>query len=126
MNLYQETLMDHYRHPRNRGQLERSDFASGSFNPSCGDAVSFAGCVAGGHLIKVAFEGTGCVISQATASMLSLAARGKSCEQLLGLDKDDVLSLIGMSLGPTRLKCALLPLQALQKGLAEYEEQIKK
>ena len=118
-NLYQEILMDHYRHPRNRESLESPDFSSMSHNPSCGDSVQFEGMVSNGCIEKLAFQGTGCVISQAMASILSEKLVGKAMSEVQLLDKDYVLGILGMQLGPTRLKCAMLPLQALNEGLAK-------
>ena len=123
MDLYQEEIMDHYRNPRNRGRLENPDFSSGEYNPSCGDSILFEGCVdEQGSLREVAFEGKGCVLSLATASMLSELCKGKLLEEILAIDKDAILAMLGGNIGPTRLKCALLPLQALQQGIAEYRK----
>jgi nitrogen fixation protein NifU and related proteins len=116
-NLYQEILMDHYRHPRNRVILESPDFSSMSHNPSCGDSVQFEGMINDGCITKLAFQGTGCVISQAMASILSEKLVGKSMSEIQALDKDYVLGILGMQLGPTRLKCAMLPVLALQEGI---------
>ena len=117
MNLYREKLMDHYRYPRNQGRLTKPDFTSGEYNPSCGDSISFDGRVKNNELIEIAFEGKGCVISQATASLLSGHCKGMEINAILALEKKDMLALIGMELGPTRLRCALLPLEALQGGI---------
>lgn len=121
LNLYQEALMDHYRHPRNRGKLAHPDFVSGQFNPSCGDEVSFQGCIQGQKLTQLVFEGSGCVISLATASMLTQEAKNRSLKEINALDKDFIVGMIGMSLGPNRLKCALLPLEALKTGIKNYQ-----
>lgn len=123
MHIYHERLMDHYRYPRNAKKIDGADFSSKSLNPSCGDSVAFSGTVHDGTVIDIAFSGTGCVISQATASLLSEYAKGKSVTTLLHCTKDDILTLIGMELGPVRLKCALLPLQALQQGITDYISQ---
>jgi len=71
MKFYKELLMDHFKNPRNRGRLENADFTISQFNPSCGDKISVEGIIQDGILTQVAFEGKGCVISQAAASMLS-------------------------------------------------------
>jgi len=118
-NLYQDILMDHYHHPRNRGRLASPDFSSMSHNPSCGDSVQFEGRIQDGAVIELAFEGSGCVISQAMASMLTEKLVGKAGGEILALDKEYVIGILGMELGPTRLKCALLPLQALQSAFAK-------
>ncbi len=126
MNIYQQELMDHYQHPRNRGAMEHADFSSSVLNPSCGDSVCYEGTVDQGRVTDVVFSGKGCVISQATASMLSEKVKGQALQDLMLLDKQSVLSLIGIELGPTRLRCALLPLEALHKGLSSYASSLQK
>lgn len=121
MNIYHEHLMDHFRNPRNRGTLEHADFASGVHNPSCGDSVSIAGLIVDGVITTVMFEGSGCVISQGAASMLTELVMGKTVEQALALNKTTMLQLVGLELGPTRMRCALLPLEALHAGLKKDE-----
>jgi len=122
MNLYQEELMDHYRNPRNRGEVDQPDFTSGQVNPSCGDSVMMTGCITNGVVQSCFFTGSGCVISQATASMLTQACMGKTVAEVADLDTAFILNLTGLELGPTRLKCALLALQALQEGVKVYVE----
>jgi nitrogen fixation NifU-like protein len=117
MNIYQERLMDHYRHPRHRGVIEHPDFASGVHNPSCGDALSVSGVIQDGIITAIAFEGVGCVISQATASMLAEAVYQKPVEYALSFDKDALINLVQVQCGPTRLKCVLLALDALHGAL---------
>lgn len=122
MNLYKETLTDHYRNPRNKKALSREDFASTVHNPSCGDSISWQGCVVNGKIVALAFEGKGCVISQGTASMLSEAVMHTSLSDCMSLQASFICSLIGLELGPTRLRCALLPLEALQQGIHAYQQ----
>lgn len=124
MNIYQLELMDHYRSPRNYGLLAPADFLSHEHNPSCGDMVTVSGRFDdAGSLAAIGFEGTGCVICIATASLLFQACLGSSYDQLMQLDRNSILKLIGIELGPTRLKCALLPLEALHQGLRTYSKQ---
>lgn len=120
MQLYREQLMDHYRNPRNKGRLKAADFSSARYNPSCGDSVSFEGAVQAKTLHAVAFDGFGCVISQATASLISEAVKGKPLADVMQLGEEFVRELLPMALGPVRFKCALLPLQALQGGVTQY------
>ncbi len=120
MNLYQDVLIDHYRNPRNRGVLDHPDFKSGENNPSCGDSVSMSGRVKDDRLIAVSFEGAGCVISQAAASMLTEKVIGERLEDIMKLNAAFMRNLVGIELGPTRVRCALLALEALQKGIQEY------
>ncbi len=122
MTLYQALLMDHYHHPRNYGKLENPHFQSGDMNPSCGDSVSLQGIVENNHLKKVCFTAQGCVISIAAASLLTEHVTGLSLDQIEQLTPETMQQLLGITLGPLRLKCALLPLQALQKGIVEFKK----
>ena len=119
-NLYHQTLMDHYQHPRNRRVLNNAHISVTQENPACGDTVSIQAIVAGDTLQTITFQGNGCVISQATASLLTQKVQGYTLAQVRELDATFIQSLICVSLGPTRLKCALLPLKALQEALATY------
>ena len=119
--MYQEELLDHYKYPYNKQELEQSDFSSKLFNPSCGDSVTMAGHLDGTTATKICFTGKGCVISQAAASMLTQECTGKSIDDILVLTTDDMSSMIGIELGPVRMKCALLPLQALRKALNPFQ-----
>lgn len=121
--MYQEELMDHYHHPRHKGTLSSPVIESGEYNPSCGDSVSIQAEVKDGIISAIAFQGSGCVISQATASLLTEYALHKSLENMVSFSTDDLLQLIKIPLGPTRLKCALLAKQALQEGIKKYLEQ---
>jgi len=119
--MYQPLLVDHYRFPRHKGEIENPHFSSQHHNPSCGDMVQFQGIVdTNGSISRISFNGHGCVISQATASLLSERVIGATVQHALTLKVTDIISLIEIELGPTRLKCALLPLQALQQGLLSY------
>lgn len=119
LNFYQEVLMDHYRNPRNNGVIEQADFCAEQRNSSCGDEVLFTGIIKDNVLTQACFTGKGCVISQAAASLLTQQAKNQSLDTILALDKDDVIAMIGMPLGPVRLLCGLLPLTALQNGIRD-------
>ncbi len=113
MELYQEELLDHYKYPRNYGTLPQPDVCTEILNPSCGDQISLQACFDNDSLAQVRFQGKGCVISQAAASLLTQAAVGVSLSVLEQYTKDDMLALLNIPLGPTRLRCALLALEAL-------------
>ena len=115
--LYKEELLDHYRHPRNYGELSDAQIRTEVFNPSCGDQISLQLIVDGDTISKIAFQGKGCVISQAAASMLTERALQTSLQDLQALTKDAMLSMLGITLGPTRLRCALLALESLHKAI---------
>jgi len=119
MSLYREILLDHFKNPRHqdRGQIEQPSFTILESNPLCGDVVQVRGLIVDGRLIQVVFSGTGCVISQGIASILLEKYTGKTVSEVLALNAEDMLNLIGMELGPNRLKCALLALIALQNGI---------
>ena len=116
--LYQEVILDHSRRPRNFGALEKPDVVVHGDNPACGDeihlGVQFG---ADGKLQEIKFSGQGCAISQASASMTSDEIKGMTIDELLKLDRQYVLDLLGIQISATRLKCALLTLKVL-KGAA--------
>lgn len=117
VKLYQEELMDHFKNPRNYGTLSNPSFTSEDDNPSCGDRVQVQGEVKDGVIQSLKFEGRGCVLSQAVASMLTEKLIGKTVEYAAGVTADDIREMVGIDLGPVRIKCALLALSVLQKGL---------
>lgn len=117
MNFYKEELLDHFKNPRNNGTLDNANIASGEHNPSCGDSIEIQGIIIDKNLQKVMFTGKGCVISQASASMLTEFCTNKTVDEIKNLDNNFITQLIGISFGPTRIKCALLALVALHKAI---------
>jgi nitrogen fixation NifU-like protein len=115
--LYRENILDHYKHPRNRGTLERPDITYEDANPLCGDQLRIDIAVAGGKIAQIRHSGHGCSISQAAASMLCERMEGRPLEEVKQLTRDDVLEMLGIELGPVRLKCALLALKTLKAGV---------
>jgi nitrogen fixation protein NifU and related proteins len=116
-DLYRELILDHYRSPRNQGRLDGADITYEDDNPLCGDHIRLDLALDDENRVRdVAWEGEGCAISMASASMLSEAIKGKSLEELRHLGKDDMLEMLGIELGPVRIKCALLPLKVLKAG----------
>ncbi len=118
MDYYREYILDHYRNPRNYGTLEHPDVHSEDSNPLCGDQLGMDIQVEGNHIKAVRFQGRGCAISQASASMLSEMIEGKTIEEVVALGKDDVLEALGIAISPARTKCAFLSLRVLHRGLA--------
>jgi nitrogen fixation NifU-like protein len=116
-DLYRENVLDHYKHPRNRGTLEHPDITFEDANPLCGDRLRMEFKIENERIVAVRFSGVGCSISQAAASMLCEAVQGKSLEEVKNLTRDDVLEMLGIELGPVRLKCALLALKTLKAGV---------
>ncbi len=123
-NLYQENILDHYENPSNQGRLENPDLEFRDLNPLCGDEVCIQARLDDHqNLAEVCFEGKGCVISLASASMLMEEVEGKNIEDIKQMDRQDVLDLLGIPLTAMRIKCAMLPLRTLEKAIHLYEGQ---
>lgn len=125
--LYREHILDHYQHPRNFGHLAHCDFSHKELNPVCGDTLQFELALdAEGRVFDVRFSGNGCAISMASASLLSDEIKGKSRDEIDSLSRNDVMSLLGIKLGPVRLKCAMLALDTIKNAFAIHEKYGKK
>lgn len=118
MDYYREYILDHYRNPRNYGTLEKPDAHAEDSNPLCGDQLAIDLKIDGERVTEVRFQGRGCAISQAAASMLSEMIEGHTIEEVIQLGKDDVLDALGISISPARMKCAFLSLRVLHRSLA--------
>ncbi len=120
-NLYREELLDHYHDPRNFGILDDADVDVELDNPTCGDTIHLTARLDNeGHISEVHFEGHGCVISMASASLLTEEVAGKSPEEIEAMELGDIEEMLGgIRLSMGRVKCALLSLNALKKGLAD-------
>lgn len=116
-DFYRENILDHYRNPRNKGTLESATHSHEEDNPLCGDVVRIDLHVNEDDIIdEVLFKGRGCAISQASASMLTEMVKGKTLSDAKAIGKEEILEALGISIGPTRLKCALLSLKVLKAG----------
>lgn len=121
---YRENILDHYKNPRNFGKLHKPTAGFKMFNSACGDVISMEVKIdttpsSGNKIADIKFQGEGCAVSMASASLLTTYAKGKKITDILSLGTEDVLKLLGIILTPSRLKCALLPLETLQKTLLE-------
>jgi nitrogen fixation NifU-like protein len=141
-DLYQDIILDHYKSPRNRGSVDHADLHSEGFNPFCGDQVILTmGLDAEGRIGSVGFDGQGCSISQASASMLTGQLKGKTLEEAEDLvrtfkgimagdeisdeleeELGEIVALQGVRQFPIRIKCALLGWTTLQDAIAEYRK----
>ncbi len=115
---YREYILDHYRDPRNYGELQNPNVHCEDSNPLCGDQLAMDLQVESNRVTAVRFRGRGCAISQAAASMLTEMIDGKSVQEVIALGKDDVLEALGIPISPARTKCAFLSLRVLHRGLA--------
>jgi len=122
--LYKDHLLDHYRYPRNAGSLVGAHCNAIAENPSCGDAVTVTIRIESDVLADLRFNARGCVISVAGASLLSEQVIGKPLDAVAAYSLNSMKQLIDIPLGPTRLKCAALPLDALHKALQHYTKTI--
>jgi nitrogen fixation NifU-like protein len=122
-DLYRETIIEHYKNPAHRGKLDPHDYAFADSNPLCGDQLEITLRTDAKQVVtEAAFDGHGCAISQASADLLIDSIIGKPVEEIKKLDKDYVLEMLGIELGPVRLKCALLSLKVLKAGVYGLEE----
>ena len=124
MDLYRDNILDHYQNPHNWGRLKKPSASAQVANELCGDKLTVDILVNESisntdqkQVQEIAFEGEGCAISIASASMLTDAIIGKSIHELKRMNADDMVELLGTSLTPTRLKCALISLEAVHKAI---------
>lgn len=123
-NLYEQEILDHYQNPRNFGLLPSFDFISPRYNPSCGDSVTICGIIKGDRVVTISFEGKGCVLSLAMASMLTVFCQDKNSDEVLSYNEDLVGQLLKTQLGIKRMQCGMLSLQALQNGIKLYQAKV--
>jgi nitrogen fixation NifU-like protein len=117
-DLYREVIIEHYKNPSYRGHLDPHDFSFADSNPLCGDHIQVDLRVDENNRVAEArFDGHGCAISQASADLLMESVIGKPVEDVKKMSKQDILDMLGIDLGPVRLKCALLSLKVLKAGV---------
>lgn len=127
-DFYRELIIDRYQNPHYQGELNPYDITFEDSNPLCGDEIRIDVRLNGDNkIVEAAFSGRGCAISQASADLLLEFVQGKSLDEVKNITKEDILDLLGIELGPVRLKCALLSLKVLKAGaygLAEASDEL--
>jgi nitrogen fixation NifU-like protein len=119
--IFEEKILYHYEHPSNRGVIEDAQIKHRDLNTLCGDQVTIYASLDGDVISDIKFQGIGCAISMASTSMLTEKVKGMNIKDVLELGQKDVLDMLGIeSLTPMRVKCAMLGLRTLQKGIIEY------
>jgi nitrogen fixation NifU-like protein len=119
--LYSDTLLDHFRNPRNYGSLEAPDISNEQFNPLCGDRIRIELKFRRATVSDARFKGDACAICTAAASLLTELVLGEDAGKLANLTDEQLISALASEIKPARLQCALLPLQALREGLKNYK-----
>ncbi|MFT4946132.1 MAG: nitrogen fixation NifU-like protein [Natronomonas sp.] len=121
-DMYRQQILDHYKNPRNYGEIEDATFTHVGENPMCGDTIEMDVVLDDDEttIEHVAFRGDGCAISQASASMLSEKLQGMDTDTLEAMDRDDIVDMLGVDISPMRIKCAVLAEKVAQDGMEIY------
>ena len=117
MNIYTEIILDLYKNPLNKGNLENPTHEHSENNPLCGDEITIQLILEDNKIKEVKFHGQGCVISQASASLLTDKIKNLSVEEIKNLNKDFILDLLKIPISPARIKCAMLSLETLKRTI---------
>ena len=120
--IYKQNILDHYKHPHNEGILSPCSIKQDGKNVSCGDSLALYLNIGKGVVKDVSFEGDGCAISQAAASMLTDKVKGMSVENIKLLTPGDIYTMLGIAISPGRTKCALLAYGTLCTAIKNYEK----
>ena len=120
--MYSETVLEHFRHPRNFGPLSKPDIAGDGENPLCGDRVRIEVSLMGDIIRMASFRGNACAIGTAAASLLTEKLHGLSVREAEAILADDLVNALDADITPARIKCAALPLTALHAGIRAYRE----
>ena len=119
--LYSDILLDHFRHPRNYGSVVAPDISNEQFNPLCGDRIRIELKLEQARVKEIRFKGDACAFSTSATSLLTELVLGETIEQLANITDARLIAALESDIQPARLQCALLPLQALREGIADYE-----
>ena len=122
MDMYREIILDHYKHPRNFGHLAHASASAHAYNATCGDKIIMEISMnAKKEIEDIRFSGVGCAISRASASMLTEKVKGVKITEVMKLNAKNMFDMLGTPLTPSRVKCATLPLEVLQKAVVSLK-----
>ncbi|MAF51293.1 MAG: SUF system NifU family Fe-S cluster assembly protein [Nanoarchaeota archaeon] len=120
--IYKENILDHFKNPRNFGEIVEAEIEHSELNSVCGDMIKLFVKLGDDKVVDVKFKGNGCAISMASTSMLTQKLKGKTLEEIKKITKEDIFEMLGVKLGVVRQKCGLLCLNILNKGVKEMEK----
>ena len=126
IDMYQENILEHYKNPQNFGRIAKPTVLHKEYNPICGDEITVHLLVENNYVKEIKFMGSGCAISMAAMSILSEEIKHKSFDEIKKISREDVVALLGIPIGPVRLKCALLGLKAVVKAIEEFQTRQRK
>ena len=119
--MYRENILDHYKNPHNKGTIDNAEIKFTENNPLCGDVITVNLKINDSKVEDMKFSGQGCAISQSAMSMLTDEIIGKKFEDIKNIDREKIVELLGIEIGPVRTKCAVLGLVAIKNGIKEFE-----
>ena len=125
-NIYNNQIYERYNHPKHKVTLAQPTSESGVYNPSCGDKVTVQILIQNGVVTEIGHHTQGCVISGGAADLICEYSLGKTAEMITSLTPEAVFTIIGMKLGPNRLRCAFITVEALQHALTAPSTLAKK
>lgn len=120
-DLYRQIILEHYKNPKNKGKMLVPDITIQDENPLCGDKLEIHLKIKENKLQDISFEGKGCALSIATASILTDEIKGKNLEDIKKLTREDIYAMLGIDVNPGRNKCVMLSLTTIKKGIFEFE-----
>ena len=121
--IYKENILDHFKNPRNFGELKICEICHMELNPTCGDTIKIFVKLERGKIKDAKFKGHGCAISMASASMLTEKIKSRKLNEVKKMSDGDINEMLGIKLGPVRMKCGILSLKALLRGIEVMEEE---
>lgn len=125
MNMYRNHILDLYKNPLNKGKISDETTAWEEYNTTCGDKIRISIKVEANKVIDIKFDGIGCAISIASASLLTENLKGKNIQEIKNMHGEDMIDILGINVSPARIKCALLGFNTAKKAIEVYDARNK-